>query len=194
MTITNRTKMSAMTRLGYLLKYSKVDFIEEIKKYVVPARIKLIKIAPIQSISIGDMFRIWDVKDNNDLMNLSIKLFLCNTVYKKILFKLLFINEKNLPLIDFTRLIIHTKETGEKAAEMFQSLKIITTDERVEGILKKYKGSTSDMIARYCKLYPAHTQQSAMKVSWYDVYMAFKTDTISKNIDIEIAQLKPLTK
>jgi hypothetical protein len=192
MIINAKTKMSKMSKVSFLLKYSDIKFIDEIKKFKVVDKFKFLKVANQYTISIGDMFQIWDVKDNNQLMSLTIKCFLKDTRIKKFLFWLLYIEEKNLPLIDFTRLIIHTQETGELAAKYFQSLKVLSTDERIDEILNKYKGDPMDMISRFCKMFPAYTIKEALKMSWYDVYLAFKTSTKDNNIQIEISKLKPL--
>lgn len=192
MIIKSKTKMKDVTRAAYLSKYSQTKFIDEIKKFEVPKRLSLIKVTNIQSISMSDMFQIWDVKDNNKLMELTKRIFICNKWYKKLLYKIIYRNENNLPLIDFTRLIIQTEEIGTTAAKLFSNLKVISTDERVDAILKKYKGDKMDMIARFCRMFPAYTVKTAMQVSWYDIYLAFKTETKDNNIQIEISKLKPL--
>ena len=192
MIINAKTKMNKMSKVSFLLKYSEVKFIEEIKKFKVPAKFKSLKVANPYSIAIGDMFQIWDVKDNNQLMALALKCFLKDTKLKRLLFWLQYRKAENLPLIDFTRLIVHTQETGEMAAKYFASCKTLSTDERIDEILKKYKGDPMDMISRFCKMFPAYTVKEAMKVSWYDVYLAFQTSTKDNNIQIEISKLKPL--
>jgi len=73
--------MRSMVMAGFLLNYSRVDFIAKIKSFVVPVKIGVIQVASIQSISIGDMIRIWDVKDNNELMELTKEIFLCNSAF-----------------------------------------------------------------------------------------------------------------
>lgn len=193
MKITSKTKMKAFGRLKILLPLSEVALMDEIKKFSVPKRIKLLKVTQIGDISIDQVFHLWDCKDDEALLQLTLDIFLKNTWYKKILYKLLIWDEKSLPLIDFTRLIIYASEIVEITANHFKSCKTISTDTRVDDILKKYSGDQMDMIIRWCKLFPSYTVDQALKVGWYDIYLAFKSESKDINIQIEISQLKPKT-
>lgn len=193
MKITAKTKMKAFDKLNVILPLSDVSLMDEIKKFSVPKWIKLLKITDIGDISIKNVLDLWDCKDDSELLKLTIDIFLRNTWYKKILYRLLIWNEKSLPLIDFTRLIIYSSEIVQITANHFKTCKTISTDSRVDDILKKYTGDQMDIIIRFCKLFPSYTVEKALKVGWYDVYLAFKSESKDINIQIEVSQLKPKT-
>lgn len=180
--------MAKFSRLNYVLNVSKLDFINEVKRFDVPKRFGLVKVTGMYSLSIGDIIRLWDVSDNNELMEVAKEIFLTDKWYKELLLP----KTELLPMIKFTRLIIHAEETGKHAAQMFGKLKVNHSDSRMDAILSKYEGDPMDMISRFCKMFPSYTIKEALKVSWYDVYLAFKTDTKDANIQLEVSQLKPL--
>lgn len=190
MRITSKTRMYVYKRLQTLLNVSDVNIQDEIKKYDVPKQIGFIKVTDINDIPIGKMFEIWELKTNEELISKTIEVFLKNTLWKKILFKLNFFNEKYLPLIDFMRLVIYTNEVSELVATYFKSCKVITVDKRYEAIYEKYKGEYIDVIINFCKIFPSYTIEQALKVSWVDIYQTVKANTKDINIQIEISQLK----
>lgn len=194
MRITGRTKMKAYEKIQPILKLSDTDFQKEIKNFAVPQKIGFIPVTTLSDITIGQVFSIWDCKDDNELLKNTIKIFITNKWWKKIIYKLLYRNEINLPLIDFTRLVVYTGEVVKITSDLFQSCKTIKTDDRIDAILKKYKGSHQDVIAQFCNSYPSYTILQAMEVGWYDVYLCIKSRTTKTNIDIEISQLKPKEK
>lgn len=191
MRITGRTKMKAYDKLQYVLKVSDIDFQEEVKKFNVPTKIGFIPITKLDAIPIDSIFKIWDCKDNNELLENTINIFLTNKWWKKLLYKVLYFNEKRLPLIDFTRLVIYTSEVVKITSDYFQSCKTIETDARHKAILEKYQGSHLNLISRFCEAFPAYTIDSALKVSWVDIYLCIKAQTDSTNIQIEVSQLEP---
>ena len=189
MIITSRTKMYVFKRLQAILNASDTNILDEVKKFDIPKQIGFIKVTDINDIPIGKMFEIWEVKTNEELINKTIDVFLKNTLWKKILFKLNFFNEKYLPLIDFMRLVIYTNEVSELVANYFNSCKVLTVDKRYEAIYNKYKGEYIDVIINFCKIFPSYTIEQAMKVSWVDIYQTVKANTKDINIQIEISQL-----
>ncbi len=194
MRITGRTKMSAYKRLQYALKVSDIDFQAEVKKFEVPTKIGFIPITKMEEIPIKKIIDIWDCKDNNDLMKNTIEIFLTNNWWKKLLYKVFYFNEKRLPLIDFTRLLLHTSDIVKITSDYFKSCKTIETDPRHKAILEKYQGSHLNLISRFCEAFPAYTMEMALKVSWVDIYLCIKAQTDKTNIDIEVAQLEPIKK
>lgn len=189
MIITKKTKMKAFDKLQHILDVSNVDLKKEIKDFPIPKRIGLVNVTDIGDIPIKKIFDIWDCKDNNDLLKTTIDIFLKNTFWKKILFYLQYFNEKRLPLIDFTRLVIYSGEVSELSAKKFQSCKVLSTDKRIDDIVSKYQGDKMDMIIKFCKLFPAYTVKTALEVGWHDIYLAFKSETKDTNIQIEISKL-----
>ena len=189
MIITSRTKMYVFKRLQAILNASDTNILDEVKKFDIPKQIGFIKVTDINDIPIGKMFEIWEVKTNEELINKTIDVFLKNTLWKKILFKLNFFNEKYLPLIDFMRLVLYTNEVSELVANYFKSCKVLTVDKRYEAIYNKYKGEYIDVIINFCKIFPSYTIEQAMKVSWVDIYQTVKANTKDINIQIEISQL-----
>lgn len=190
MIITKKTKMRAFDTLQYLLDVSNVDLQKEIKEFDVPKRIGLVNVTDIGDIPIKHIFDIWDCSDNNELLKVTTEIFLKNTFWKKILYKIQFFNEKRLPLIDFTRLVIYASEVSELSAKKFKSCKVLSTDKRIDEIVSKYQGDKMDMIMKFCKLFPAYTVKTAMDVGWHDIYLAFKSETKDTNIQIEISKLE----
>ena len=189
MIITSRTKMYVFKRLQAVLNASDTNILDEVKKFDIPKQIGFIKVTDINDIPIEKMFEIWEVKTNEELINKTIDVFLKNTLWKKILFKLNFFNEKYLPLIDFMRLVLYTNEVSELVANYFKSCKVLTVDKRYEAIYNKYKGEYIDVIINFCKIFPSYTIEQAMKVSWVDIYQTVKANTKDINIQIEISQL-----
>lgn len=189
MIITSRTKMYVFKRLQAILNASDTNILDEVKKFDIPKQIGFIKVTDINDIPIGKMFEIWEVKTNEELINKTIDVFLKNTFWKKILFKLNFFNEKYLPLIDFMRLVLYTNDVSELVANYFKSCKVLTVDKRYEAIYNKYKGEYIDVIINFCKIFPSYTIEQAMKVSWVDIYQTVKANTKDINIQIEISQL-----
>lgn len=181
--------MKAINRANILLKYSDIDFVSQLKKFKVSKRINWLRVVNYTELSIGDVIKIWDISNNNQLIEVTKQIFLLNTWYKRLYYRIFVRNDENLKLIDFSRLVINTQDVGEHVAKKFESIKPLYSDERIKDIAAKYKGESSDMIARFCKLYPAYTIETAMKVGWYDVYLAFKNDTQQNNIQVEYSKL-----
>lgn len=190
MIITKKTKMRAFDTLQHILDVSNVDLQKEIKEFPIPKKIGLIAVADIGDIPIKHIFDIWDCSDNNELLKTTTAVFLKNTFWKKIIYKIQFFNEKRLPLVDFTRLVIYASEVSELSAKKFKSCKVLSTDKRIDDIVSKYQGDKMDMIIKFCKLFPAYTVKTAMEVGWHDIYLAFKSETKDTNIQIEISKLE----
>lgn len=178
-------------KIKYILPLSDTNITSEISAFAVPKKIGLIKVSDIYSVTINDIFKLWDCTDENKLLQLTLDIFLLDKWYKKVLYKLQYFKAERLPLIDFTRLIIQSGDLSKLAAEKFASCKVNYDDERYESILKKYSGNQVDLIRRFCNLMPAYTIEQALKMTWYDIYLVFKSDANSQNIQLEISKLEP---
>ena len=192
MIITKNTRMSKYNVLQYILPISQTDLYKECGAFDLPKKIGWCKITELQDVPIKYLFQLWDIKnDNAELLRLTKLVFLRNTFIKRGLYFLSIGHENRLPLIDFTRLLIHTEYLVKLSVEKFNSCKIIEVDSRATNIYDKYKGNRVSMLIRYCKMFPM-TMEQAMNVSWHDMYLAFKADSDSINANIEISQLEPL--
>lgn len=194
MIINGKTKMRDLVRANILIQYSDINLAEQVKKYKVEKRIAEIKVTDIYSLSMGDVIDIWNIQNSDDLLNTTKQLFLLNTKVKRLQYRIFVRKDERLPLIDFSRLLIHTQETGEFIAQNFAEIKPIYSDERIKDIVAKYKSTADEMILRFCKLYPAYNFKTARALCWYDIYMAFANDTKNQNIQVEYSRLKPLEK
>lgn len=191
MNITSKSRMRMYDKIKYILPLSDTNITSEISAFAVPKKIGLIKVSDIYSVTINDIFKLWDCTDENKLLQLTLDIFLLDKWYKKVLYKLQYFKAERLPLIDFTRLIIQSGDLSKLAAEKFASCKVNYDDERYESILKKYSGNQVDLIRRFCNLMPAYTIEQALKMTWYDIYLVFKSDANSQNIQLEISKLEP---
>ena len=182
--------MHEINRANLLLQYSEINFVEQVRKFAIPEKINGLKVRSKYSLSIGECISIWNIRKNDELLETTKTVFLLNTKLNRLKYRIFVRKDERFMLIDFSRLLLHTQETGEFIAKKFAELKSDYQDEQMQEIAEKYKGGFEDMIARYCKLYPAHTQQSAMKVNWYDMYLAFKSEVRDNNIQMAYAELK----
>lgn len=182
--------MHEINRANLLLQYSEINFVEQVRKFAVPEKINGLKVRSKYSLSIGECISIWNIRKNDELLETTKTVFLLNTKLNRLKYRIFVRKDERFMLIDFSRLLLHTQETGEFIAKKFAELKSDYQDEQMHEIAEKYKGGFEDMIARYCKLYPAHTQQSAMQVNWYDMYLAFKSDVRDNNIQMAYAEIK----
>ena len=194
MIITGKTKMRDLQRANVLIKYSDIDLAAQVRKYKVEKQIAGMKVADIYSLSMGDVIDIWNIQNETDLLNTTKHVFLLNSKLNRFIYRIFVRKDENLPLIDFSRLLIHTQETGEFIAAKFAEIKPIYSDDRIKDIVAKYKSTADEMILRFCKLYPAYNFKTARNLCWYDIYMAFANDTKNQNIQVEYSRLKPLEK
>lgn len=194
MIITGKTKMRDLQRANILIKYSDIDLAAQVRKYKVENRIAGMKVADIYSLSMGEVIDIWNIQNETDLLNTTKHVFLLNSKLNRFIYRIFVRKDENLPLIDFSRLLIHTQEVGEAIANKFSEIKPIYSDDRIKDIVAKYKSTADEMILRFCKLYPAYNFKTARNLCWYDIYMAFANDTKNQNIQVEYSRLKPLEK
>ena len=163
---------------------------EEVRKFDVPKKIGFVSITEQNKIPIKDVFKIWDIKDNDSLINATSDVFLKNTRMKRFIYTLQFGKNDNLPMIDFLRLCGHTEDTGKHIANLFDGLKREVKDESKKAIYAKYNGSKFDFIQRFCKIAPAYTYDQAYELPWPTIYMAFRSKVISEDIEEQIAELE----
>lgn len=173
MKITEKTKMKELARIEPILACSRQELLTEIKRFDVPTKVAGIEVIDASLIGLEDMLDIWNVKTEQDVLNLTAKCFL-GLEPKDI---------PNLPLIDFLRLSIHLQDTATKAAELFRSLKREPKDGRVAAILEDFQTSDFGIIDRFCQRPPYYDHEYACKIAWTIVYGCFAEDT--KKYDIE---------
>ena len=190
MKITARTKMAKLGVVSVLQKVWDKTLIDEVRKFDVPDKIGFIKVTNKNKIKISDVFKMWDIKDNESLINTTSEIFLKNTLVKKALFYIQFRKSERLPMIDFLRLCSYTEDTGKQIADLFDSLKREPKDENKKAIFAKYNGSRFDFIQRFCSIAPAYTYDEAYELPWPTVYMAFRSKVMAEDIDNELAELE----
>jgi hypothetical protein len=203
MKLTSKHKVKDLPKFTFLLEHSDTDLMKEVAKFDLPMKIgkedskfrtlhkwickkikskkvfekRIFEVKDFQSISIGEMMEIWDISNNEQLVEVSARIFLGVTDQKKI---------SNLPLIDFLRLMIHLEKVSKMAANEFKKLNRENKDPKLRNILSKYKGSDFGMIARFCKLFPIYTLEQAKNISWVICFKAFEEETKSNDIQTEI--------
>lgn len=190
MKINKRTKMAHSFQIEKALKYSDTDIIEEVRKFPMPKKIRGLKVTPDNKVSIGNMMKIWDIKTDENLTDVTISIFLKNTARKRFLASLTAFRLSWLPFIDFMRLCVNTGDLGDKAAKLFDSLKREPKDEKRRAIFAKYKGNQFDFIKRFCDIAPAYTYDEAYNVPWVTVFMAFQAKVQQDDIEQEIMELE----
>ena len=190
MKITSKDTMRKLENYSFIINNSKDDLIVKINEFEVPKKIIFIPVAHKYSICLGDLMDIWDVSDNNELMDLTVKVFLKDTLWKRFLYALFVGSVKRLPLIDFMRLITYTNEISIESANMFKSLHREPESPKEKAIYLQHKAGRMDMIDRFIARYPAYTIEQVLKLSWLTVYYAFESETNTNDTRIKLAKLQ----
>ena len=190
MKITSKHKMKDLAKMSFILSHSSQDLMEEIRVFNVPTHINKIPIRRFETVEMGELLELWDVKNQEQLIIKTAKILLKQELETKVID---FDTKEipNLPLIDFLGLTLHCEERFTYAAKLFKSLQRTSDDPKIQEILDDYKGSEYGIIARYCKLFPGkYTIQEAKKVSWVDVYLAFEEETKQNDIQLRISKIE----
>jgi len=190
MIIRKNTRMSSLPLVSILQKVWDKDLMEMIGTFDVPERIKFIRVTPKNKIPIKDIFKMWDIQDDESLVSTTIDIFLKNNKLKKFLYWAFIGKEKGLPMIDFLRLCSHTEQTSKYIGGLFDALKREPEDENQKAIFAKYNGSKFDFIQRFCSIAPAYTYDQAYELPWPTIYMAFRSKAMADDIDKELAELE----
>jgi hypothetical protein len=181
MTITGKTKMKDYDRIKPILRLA-LDFEAKVRTFAVPKRIGKVEIKVNRQIQIQHLMQLWNVKEEQQLFELTAKAYGLN-VSK--------INE--YPLIDFLRLVYDAKDAVDESVKLFETLKRTNKNEKIQAILDKYKSSPLGMLDRFVlRSNGAYNHDQAAECSWYIVYEAFNMDTQKYDIDLEINEaMKP---
>ena len=189
MIITKRHKIKHLYAIEPILNCSNQKLEDEIMKFDSPKKIGLMTVKKESKISIGQMLKIWDIKDGHDLIQQTVDTMLLNTKFNRLYYKLFIRKYTNLPLIDFTRLTKEVELIAKKASDAFKTLERQPKDLKKKAIYEKYKGDKFDFIARFCEIAPAYTYDEAFDVSWVTVFQAFRRQTKQDDINEEIQEV-----
>lgn len=171
-----------------VLECSKMKLEDEIMRFECPKRIGMMKVRKESKIPIGEMLKIWDIKDGKALIEQAVETMLLYNRFNRFYYKLFIRKNINLPLIDFTRLTKEVELIAKKAGEAFKTLEREPKDPKKKAIYAKYKGDKFDFIARFCEIAPAYTYDDAFNVSWVTVFQAFRRRTKQDDINEEIQE------
>lgn len=189
-TITAKTKMRELGEVTLLTTLNNENVMDMVRKFSIPDRIGYIKATHNNKISIGQIMDIWDIRTDRALIETTLKLFLKNDRYKRLVFALCYRKVERLPMIDFLLLVANTEDLGTKTAQLFETLKREPKDERKKAIYAKYKGNKFDFIKRFCDIAPAYTYDEAYNVPWPTVFMAFQAKVQQDDIEMELSELQ----